>query len=373
MITFHNVSKYYQSDKDTQLTALKHINLNVKAGEIFGIIGKSGAGKSTLLRCINHLEKPTSGYVSVNNASISTLNTTQLRNARHNIGMIFQHFNLLNSLTVFDNICLPLKLQGIAKNSWEERVKPLLELTQLQDKKNSYPTQLSGGQKQRVAIARALVKRPNVLLCDEATSALDLHTTQNILHLLKDINQRLGITILLITHEMNVIKSICDRVALLDQGSIIEEQAVIDFFAQPKTSVAKALVNTCMEHPLPAPLAQALKPTPVSDTDEVNSNSKLDSSTHGNKEHSNFQANHHHAILRIRFNGSITAEPIIANFIQQQQVTMNIVQANMEYIQDHAIGTMILSLNQSHETKAIQYLANNGLNVEVLGYVHNLV
>ena len=208
---------------------------------------------------------------------------------------------------------------------------------------DSYPNQLSGGQKQRVAIARALATQPAVLLCDEVTSALDPHTTEAILQLLLQINQQLGVTILLITHELAVIKRICDRVALLDQGKVIEEKTVIDFFAKPQTQLAQELVNTCMEHPLPDLITTQLHQTPQDNS---------------------------HSLLRIRFNGMITAEPIIANLIQQQQVAINIVQANMEYIQDHALGTMIISLAHVQHQTALQYLANNGLAVEELGYVN---
>ena len=346
MIKFDNVCKHYYDTKGNNLVALDTISLEIQSGEIFGIIGKSGAGKSTLIRCVNDLEIPTSGKVTIKDQCITTLNATELRLARRNIGMIFQHFHLLNSATVYDNITLPLKLHGVPHAEWDERITPLIELTHLEEKISAYPSQLSGGQKQRVAIARALASHPDILLCDEATSALDPHTTQAILQLLQDINRRLGVTILLITHEMAVIKSICDRVALLDQGKIIEENTVMQFFGQPQSELAKELVNTCMEHPLPDPIVKELHAE--------------------NTERS-------HTLMRIRFNGTITAEPIIANLIQQQHVAVNIVQANMEYIKNQAIGTMIISLSHEHETNAKQYLSNSGIDVEVLGYVDDHV
>ena len=221
MIKLVDVEKTYYS-KAGNIEALQKTNIEVKEGEIFGIIGLSGAGKSTLIRCINMLEVPTGGQVFVDGQELTAMNESQLRKARQNIGMIFQHFNLLASRTVFDNIAFPLQIQGMAKDKIAERVGELLDLVQLKDRADYYPSQLSGGQKQRVGIARALASNPKVLLSDEATSALDPQTTKSILQLLRDINKRLNLTIVMITHQMEVVKEICDRVAVIENGVIIE-------------------------------------------------------------------------------------------------------------------------------------------------------
>ena len=233
MIELVNVEKTYHTSSG-DIHALKRTSLTINQGEIFGIIGLSGAGKSTLIRCINMLEVPTAGQVFVDGEELTAMTETQLRKARQNIGMIFQHFNLLASRTVFDNIAFPLEIQGLGKDEIKKRVEPLLELVQLQDRADHYPSQLSGGQKQRVGIARALASNPKVLLCDEATSALDPQTTKSILNLLRDINQRLNLTIVMITHQMEVVKEICDRVAVIENGSIIEEGNMIDVFTNPR-------------------------------------------------------------------------------------------------------------------------------------------
>ena len=237
MIKLENVTKTYAGKASVQ--ALKGINLTIDDGEIFGIIGKSGAGKSTLIRCINMLEKPTSGSVTIDGDELTKMNEHQLRNERKNIGMIFQHFNLLSSRNVYDNIAFPLELAGVSKEGIKKKVSQLLELVDLTDRQYNYPSQLSGGQKQRVGIARALASDPKVLLCDEATSALDPQTTKSILELLKDINQRLGITIVIITHEMTVIKEICNRVAVIEGGVIKEQGRVVDIFTNPQSETMK--------------------------------------------------------------------------------------------------------------------------------------
>lgn len=222
MIDLRNVEKTYYSNAG-DIHALKKTNLHINAGEIFGIIGLSGAGKSTLIRCINMLEVPTGGQVFVDGQELTAMNNQELRKARQNIGMIFQHFNLLASRTVYDNIAFPLEIQGISQSEIKKRVKPLLELVQLQDRGDYYPSQLSGGQKQRVGIARALASDPKVLLCDEATSALDPQTTKSILDLLKDINKRLNLTIVMITHQMEVVKEVCDRVAVIETARSLKK------------------------------------------------------------------------------------------------------------------------------------------------------
>lgn len=249
LIFIDNVSKSFKyGDKKTW--AVKNVNLNVKKGEVFGIIGLSGAGKSTLIRCLNRLEEPTSGSITIDGVDITSLNKNQLRIARKDIGMIFQHFNLLSQKTVFENIAFPLELEGFSKDVIEKKVNKLLDYLELKDKKDSYPSQLSGGQKQRVAIARALVNDPKVLLSDEATSALDPKTTKSILALLNKIRKEFGLTIVLITHQMEVVKDICDKVAIIENGEIIEKNTVENLFQNPKTKTAKTFIrslNSSME------------------------------------------------------------------------------------------------------------------------------
>jgi D-methionine transport system ATP-binding protein len=243
MITLENVSKSFYT-KRTSAHALSDVSLQVKEGEIFGVIGSSGAGKSTLIRCVNFLERPTAGRVIVDGRDLGSLTSRELVFARRDIGMIFQHFNLLSSRTVFGNVAFPLELSQTPSAAVETRVRELLSLVGLEAKADAYPAQLSGGQKQRVAIARTLATQPKVLLCDEATSALDPETTLSILELLKDINQRFGITILLITHDMNVVRAICHRVAVLSEGRIIEEGPVQQVFARPQTDLTRRFIHS---------------------------------------------------------------------------------------------------------------------------------
>ena len=247
MIKLSNIRKTY----DGSTYALQGINLDIAKGEIYGIIGKSGAGKSTLIRCINMLEAPTAGEVVVDGLNLTKMPDNQLRLARKDIGMIFQHFNLLSSATVYENVAFPLKLSGKSAKEIQDKVLPLLELVGLESKKDQYPAQLSGGQKQRVGIARALANNPKVLLCDEATSALDPQTTKSILDLLKDINQSLQLTIVLITHEMQVIKEICDKVAVIENGKIIEQGPVIDIFSKPQQETTRDFISAIINHDLP--------------------------------------------------------------------------------------------------------------------------
>ena len=246
MIELKNVSKTF-SLKGKIVEAVKEVNLTVEAGEIFGIIGYSGAGKSTLIRCLNFLEVPTEGEVIVNRQVLNQLSPKELRLARHKIGMIFQHFNLLKTRTVFDNVAYPLKGQKISKEEKKEKVLRLLNLVGLEDKADVYPSQLSGGQKQRVAIARALANDPQVLLCDEATSALDPQTTKSILKLLKEINKELGLTIVLITHQMEVVKEICHKVAVMEKGRIIEQGNIVSVFSNPQSEITKDFVSSLFQ------------------------------------------------------------------------------------------------------------------------------
>ena len=243
MIKLSNITKVFQQGNRT-IQALNNVSLHVPAGQIYGVIGASGAGKSTLIRCVNLLERPTEGSVLVDGQELTTLSESELTKARRQIGMIFQHFNLLSSRTVFGNVALPLELDNTPKDEVKRRVTELLSLVGLGDKHDSYPSNLSGGQKQRVAIARALASNPKVLLCDEATSALDPATTRSILELLKDINRRLGLTILLITHEMDVVKRICDCVAVISNGELIEQDTVSEVFSHPKTPLAQQFQQT---------------------------------------------------------------------------------------------------------------------------------
>jgi D-methionine transport system ATP-binding protein len=343
MIELINLEKFYDTPQGP-IPALQNINLSIKEGEIFGVIGKSGAGKSSLIRCLNLLEQPTSGTVRVNGCDLTALTQTQLRAARQQIGMIFQQFNLLSSQTVYNNVALPLKLQGMSRASIREIVVPLLKLVGLTDKQDYYPNKLSGGEKQRVAIARALVNKPKVLLSDEATSALDPQNTLAILRLLQDINQQLGLTIVLITHEIEVIKSICDRLAVLDQGKIIKECAVIDFFSQYHNEPGMEFLQTYLKKELPDALRQKLLPT-------------------GNTESN--------PVLRLFFHGAMVTKPLVSHVIQEVGLNLNILHANIEHIQHQVLGIMVVEVLSNHQqlTQAISYLQQHELTVEVIGYV----
>ena len=256
-IEVRHLSKSFELKGET-VDALKDINLSIKPGDIYGIIGMSGAGKSTLVRCLNFLERPTEGEVLVGGKDLSTLTEKELRKQRQEIAMIFQHFNLLMQKNVIDNICFPLQIQGVGKKEAKEKARELLKTVGLEDKEKAYPAQLSGGQKQRVAIARALASNPKILLCDEATSALDPQTTEAILLLLKKINCELGITILLITHEMNVIKKICNKVAVMKSGKIIEKGDTLEVFSNPQQEMTKRFVETVISNVIPTTLLKEL-------------------------------------------------------------------------------------------------------------------
>lgn len=343
MIKLVNITKIFNR-LDSPIYALRDINLTIRTGEIFGIVGQSGAGKSTLIRCINLLERPSQGQVWIAKQELTSLSVADLRLVRRQMGMIFQQFNLLAAKTVVENIALPLKFAHYSPSKIKSAIAPLLLLTGLSDKQHAYPAQLSGGQKQRVAIARALVSQPKVLLCDEATSALDPHTTQTILQLLKDINQRLGITIVLITHQIDVVKSICDRVALLDQGAIVEVADIVSFFTKPKSNIAKKLVRLSLKHELPSLLQKRLQ-----------AQKKAGS----------------HAVLRILFQGQAAAEPLIAHVMREMGIQLNILQANIECLKETILGIMVVEVmgDQVPLPQGIQYLINKGLHVEIMGYV----
>lgn len=344
MIKLESVSKIFGNDAH-RVIALNDINMSVKAGEIYGVIGTSGAGKSTLIRCVNRLEDPSSGRVWVDGVDITGLSPEQLRATRHNIAMIFQHFNLLNSRTVFENIALPLEFAGKSAKEIDETVTPLLELTGLSTKRDQYPNQLSGGQKQRVAIARALAVKPKVLLCDEATSALDPKTTQSILELLKSINSELGLTILLITHEMEVVKTICDRVAVISAGEIIEENSVRHFFVRPKTDLARDFVKNALHEKLPQEISERLSPvTRAGD----------------------------HPVIRLSFMGGSQSLPVVSSISRKFDIDVSILQSSIEHIQGEPMGFLTAELLGSDDNiiAAINALREEQhVALEVLGYV----
>lgn len=339
MIELKNISKtYIQNNKS--LKALDNINLSVKAGEIFGVVGESGAGKSTLIRCVNLLERPDEGaIVEVSGCNLMNLAEKELLLKRHKIGMIFQHFNLLANRTVKENVALPLEFYKTEKNKIKNRVLELLELTGLLDKKDFYPAELSGGQKQRVAIARALASQPELLLSDEATSALDPKTTMQILELLKKINQELNLTILLITHEMEVVKNICNSVALLEKGRLVEKNTVKDFFTNPQSELGKKFIAQIQNLKLPE---------------------KIKFSSEGK-----------YPIVKIYFNSEVVDEPILSLLIKKFGVDINIIQAQTEYIGNMPTGQIIIELFSEEEkiTQALNYLQSLELKSEVLGYV----
>ncbi len=343
MIELRGIQKIYPT-KNGAVTALEDIHLEVKPAEIMGIIGKSGAGKSTLIRCVNLLEKPTKGTVTVDDQELTGQTAHELRLSRRNIGMIFQHFNLLSLRTVHENIAFPLELMRAPKSLIHQKVSSLLALVGLSDRAHHYPSELSGGQKQRVAIARALVSDPKVLLCDEATSALDPQTSLAILNLLEHIRNQFGITILLITHDMHVIKHICDHVAVLEKGCIVEENTVASFFAFPKTQIAKEFIASSIRQELPREMSALLQPYATSENSPV---------------------------IRLWFQEKSSKEPIIAATCQRFNVNINILQANLEYIHHHPVGIMIIKIegDKQNAKDAILHLNSLGIRTETLGYI----
>ncbi|KTD61422.1 methionine ABC transporter ATP-binding protein [Legionella spiritensis] len=327
------------------IPALRDINLFVQEGEIFGVIGKSGAGKSTLLRTINLLECPDSGEVVIDNQDITLLDRKRLRQVRHKIAMIFQHFNLLSSKTVYDNIALPMRIQGMDETAIKNKIDELLPLVELQDKSASYPAQLSGGQKQRVAIARALSCSPKILLCDEATSALDPETTDSILELLKKINRLYGITIVLITHEMDVVKRICHRLAVMEEGAIIETTALASVFSNPD-SQARKMLYTQLSPQLPACLTSHL------------------SGIVTNK-----------PVVKLFFQGENATVPFISRTSRELDVDINILLANIDRFDTVTCGVLVVELNATPllMNQFIQRCEEAQLTVEILGYVTDSV
>lgn len=345
-IALHEVSKQFTINKDgkpTIFTAVAPTTLAIESGEIFGIIGASGAGKSTLVRCVNFLEKPTTGKVIIDGTTLNDLSEKQLNTTRQKIGMIFQHFNLLHSRNAFDNIALPLELIGTPKNQIKQRVDELLALVGLTDKANHYPANLSGGQKQRVAIARALATSPKILLCDEATSALDPATTNSILDLLKEINKKLGITILLITHEMEVVKRICHKVAIMDQGKVIESGLVGDLFAHAKTPVAKDFIANTLHIGLPDEYLEKL--------------------------HHNPQENDR-PVVQFTFGGAVDLS-IFSRVSQDFAVQFSTLNSQIDYVNGVKFGFSICEMigEKTHILQAIEQLQTHGIDAKILGYV----
>lgn len=334
MIKIENLSKIYQNGPNP-IHALKNISLEINRGEIFGIIGLSGAGKSTLIRCINRLEEPTEGRIVIDGEDITHLDKRALRDIRKRIGMIFQHFNLFSQKTVYKNIAFPLELEGLSKSEIEKRVNTLLDYVGLKDKKNAYPSQLSGGQKQRVAIARALANNPKILLSDEGTSALDPKTTKSILDLLRRVRDEFGLTIVLITHQMEVIKEVCDRVAIIEDGNIIEINTVEDLFKNPKTKTAMEFISK-------------LKSDISEEVIEPN----------------DFEG----TIVRLGYSKGNAKEPIVSNMIKKFDVQANILAGDINRILSKNIGHLILELQGSDTevVKAIEFLRHNNVDVEVM-------
>lgn len=336
MIRLKNISKEFKTKKGI-VRAVDGINLHVKKGEIHGVIGYSGAGKSTLIRCVNLLERPTAGKVWINNVDITSLSLNDLRKTRQKIGMIFQHFNLLKTATVYNNIAVPLKLLGYNDTEVKNRVAKYAEIVGLTEKLESFPSQLSGGQKQRVAIARALAQEPEILLSDEATSALDPETTEAILELLLKINRELGITILLITHEMNVIQKICDDVSVLEAGKVVEYGSAIDLFAKPQHPTTRKFLSTISQRNLSPSLIQ--------------------------------QLNVSGSVIRLTFLGESTGKPLLAEVSKVYDVQPNILTANIIELKNGIVGNIVVHLNgETHIVqKALTYFTENGVAVEELG------
>lgn len=334
IIEIKDVTKTF-SGKDQNVEALKGINLEIHKGEIYGIIGMSGAGKSTLVRCLNFLERPTTGTVVVEGKDLAALKDKELRQMRTQIAMIFQHFNLLMQRTVIDNICFPLEIVGADKKKAKERARELLKIVDLSEKENAYPAQLSGGQKQRVAIARALATNPKILLCDEATSALDPQTTASILDLLKEINQKFGITIVIITHQMSVVREICSHVAIMKSGEVVEHGKVSEIFTHPKSDVARELISRDLGN-------------------DIENTGKVAAKISKGKN------------VRIVFSENSSFEPVIANMILQFNEPVNILKANTKNVGGVAKGEMILGFQEDSNNveKMKEYLIERGLEIE---------
>ena len=341
MIELTHISKNFASGGRT-VHAVQDVSLSIGKGEIFGIIGFSGAGKSTLVRCINLLERPISGSVTVDGKEMTALSARELRQARKKIGMIFQHFNLMPSRTVFGNVAYPLRGSGLSREQIADKVHRLLELVGIGDKAEAYPKQLSGGQKQRVAIARALANDPNVLLCDEATSALDPQTTKAILRLLKDLNEKLGITVVIITHEMAVVKEICDRVAVMEHGRVVEQGEVFNVFADPRQEITRSFIHTTSNLRKIEELIEEDSPVVQLKPGEL--------------------------IVRLSYIQRNVSEPLISTVSRKFDITLNIIFSDIAIVQNAPIGgtVAIISGERAQITQAMQYLSEKNVGVEVI-------
>lgn len=341
MIEIKNISKTFHQKKQA-FKALHNINLNVEKGDIVGIIGFSGAGKSTLIRTVNLLERPDEGQIIINGKDFTKLNSKQLAHERKKIGMIFQHFNLLSSRTVFENIALPLELDNLSKDEIRAKVNALLKIVGLEDKAHDYPKSLSGGQKQRVAIARALANDPYLLLCDEATSALDPATTQSILELLRNINDRLGITILLITHEMEVIKTVCNHVAIIDKGQLVSKGTLSEIISNKENPIIKQFLNSGVMT-IPQELNKKLQKEPQEGL---------------------------FPLVEIELNESISVEKLLSVIYDQYKIPYKLLKADVEYLGDSNFGKLLLQLQgeADENQKAIYYFNQNNIQNTVKGY-----
>lgn len=344
MIEIRDLSLTYQGPKGP-VHALRGINLEIASGEVFGIIGRSGAGKSSLVRCLNLLNRPTEGKVIVNGRDLMQLSDGELRAARRDIGMVFQHFNLLSSRTVYDNVALPLELAGISKDEIYQRVTPLLELVGLDHLADRYPAQISGGQKQRVGIARALASNPKVLLSDEATSALDPETTRSILDLLRKVNRKLGVTVVLITHQMLVIKQIADRVAVIDGGEIAELGPVIDVFTRPQKAITKSLIDEIVPQQLPESVM-----------------------TRVNQLAAQLQPGQQGQLLRLSYAGESAYQPILSHLIRELGLDLSILHGQIDEIQEQTFGSLAVyaSGEAAKIDAAVEHLRASGVQVQIV-------
>ncbi|WP_088036984.1 methionine ABC transporter ATP-binding protein [Evansella clarkii] len=337
MIVFDKVSKVF-GEGEEKVAAVKEVSLKVEKGDIYGVIGFSGAGKSTLIRCVNLLERPTTGKVLINGEDITRFSPAKLREKRKNIGMIFQHFNLAETKTVFVNVAIPLQLAKVPKEEVKTKVTELLEFVGLGDKADQYPDQLSGGQKQRVGIARALATSPEILLCDEATSALDPQTTDSILKLLKKVNRELNITILMITHEMHVIRQICNKVAVMENGELIESGSVFDVFSKPQAKTTRNFVNSVMQDDIPQSILNMLAPEDKNST-----------------------------LYRILFEGGLAGKPVLSSIARKYDLDVNVLHGHITELQDKPFGNLIVQFYGQEENirKATAEIGENLIIKEV--------
>ena len=339
MITLRDIDVVFH-DEDRVVTAVKDVNLDVEKGEIYGIVGYSGAGKSTLVRTINLLQRPTRGKVLVNGQDLMSLKPRSLRQARKKIGMIFQHFNLMESRTIFDNVAYPLRGSGLSKKEKIAKVAELLDLVGLKEKTDAYPKQLSGGQKQRVAIARALANDPDILLCDEATSALDPKTTSSILDLLRELNEKLGLTIVIITHEMSVVKDLCHKVAVMEDGHILEQGPIVDIFTEPTERLTKEFIDTATHFDQEMGMVLSHPETQKLNRDGI--------------------------LARLSYVGVGTTQPLISNLVRNFDVTVNIIYGHVEILQNVPVGNLLVAFVGDHNKiqEAIEYLRTNDVKID---------